>query len=75
MPLPFMQTLTGQKSLNSEAIENGLVRPNFVDTYQMKKYPNVLKFWNIDGADKYTKIDTTDVISNIFLLFLADTCL
>ena len=51
------------------SIENGLVRPNFGETHQAKNYPNVLKIGNIDGADKYTKIDIMDIISNILLLF------
>ena len=39
------------------SIENCLVRPNFGDTHQMKNYPNELKIWNIDGSDKYTKME------------------
>ena len=57
------------------SIENGLVRPNFGETHQAKNYPNVLKIGNIDGSDKYTKIDIMDIISNILLLFLVDSCL
>ena len=30
---------------------------------------NVLKMWNIDGADKYTKIDIMDLIINILRFF------
>ena len=33
--------------------------------------PHVLKIWNIDGADNYTKIDTMDIITNYFLLYFS----
>ena len=51
MALPFMQTLKFKK-VSSMNIENCLVGPNFGDTHLMKNYPDLLKIWNIDGADK-----------------------
>ena len=33
--------------------------------------PHVLKIWNIDGADNYTKIDTMDIITNYLLLYFS----
>ena len=69
MVLLFMQTLQHKKSFKGMNIENCLVRPNFGETHQAKNYPNVSKIGNIDGADKYTKIDIMDIISNILLLF------
>ena len=36
-------------SMNSE---NCLLGPNFGETDLMKNYPDLLKIWNIDGADK-----------------------
>ena len=41
----------------------------------MKNYQNVLKILNLNGADIYTKIDISDIISNILLFFLLDNCL
>ena len=51
------------------SIENCLVKPNFGETHQAKNYQNILKIGDIDGADEYTKIDISDVISDILLLF------
>ena len=51
MALPFMQTLKFKK-VSSMNIENCLVGTNFGDTHLMKNYPDLLKIWNIDGADK-----------------------
>ena len=51
MALPFMQTLKFKK-VSSMNIENCLVGPNFGDTHLMKNYPDLLKIWNVDGADK-----------------------
>ena len=52
-------------------IENCPVRPNFGETHLAKNFPNVLKIGNIDGADKYTKIDIMDIC----FFFLVDSCL
>ena len=53
MTLSFMQTIKGTKS----AIKTGIVRLNFGDTHQVKNYLNTLKIENIDGADKYMKLN------------------
>ena len=50
------------------SIENCLVRPNIGEVHKMKNYSNVLKIWNIDGADNYTiEIDNNDTSIDILL--------